>query len=48
MTKTHPSKIDNSIEFATFTITQEMRNNVLNMTIEMPQRQLRKRHKKVS
>lgn len=48
MTKTHPSKIDNSIEFGTFTITQEMRNNVLNMTIEMPQRQLRKRHKKVS
>lgn len=46
--KIHPSEVDNSIEFGTFTITQEMRNNVLNMSIEMPQRQLRRRHRKVS
>lgn len=46
--KIHPSKVDNSIEFGTFTVTQEMRNNVLNMTTEMPKRQLRKRRRKVS
>lgn len=47
-TKIHPSEVDNSIEFGTFTITQEMRNNVLNMSTEMPQRQLRRRRRKVS
>lgn len=46
--KIHPSEVDNSIEIGTFTITQEMRNNVLNMTNEMPQRQLRRRRRKVS